>query len=250
MKYIPFLLVTVIAFSSCSVYKNSQTPDDVYYSPGTEKEGYAAASNNNDEYYSTTNDQYVRMRVKDPDRWSYFDDYNTDYYGGYGMGYSPYGSFGYSSFGYGISPWIGFGYWSPFSYWNSYYTWNSFYNPYYGGIVIVNPKIPSSNTYTRLRTFNPASYTNSSSNYNRNSAGRSTRSSSFSPYNYSQTIRSNYNNTNSSNRSYRPVYNRPSGDYNQPTRSYTPSFNSGSSGGGGGVRSGGGGGGGVSRPGR
>jgi hypothetical protein len=251
MKNIHFLLVSLLALSSCSTYKNSQTPDDVYYSPGTQKEGYTSGNQSNSDYYSTPNDQYVHLRVQDPSRWSYFDDYNTDYYGGYSaMGFSPY--YGYNSYGFGLSPWIGFGYYSPLSYWNSYYSWNSFYNPYYGAVVIVNPKIPSSGNYTRLGTFNPGSYSNRpalrGSNVNRPAA---TASNSFTPYNYSQTIRSNYSsnysnnnrNLNSSNFSNRPITNS-----SQPTRSYTPSSSFGGSSGGG--FRGGGGGGGASRPGR
>ena len=100
------------------------------------------------------------MRVQNPDKWSYFDDYNYDYYGrlfplwyssgiglsiGFGTGfYSPY---------YG-----GFGYYSPMSYYNSYYAWNSFYNPYYGGVVIVNGKNTTTPSYTRMSNFNPSAY--------------------------------------------------------------------------------------------
>src|SRR5882724_12167975 len=137
--YLP-LILAAIAFSSCSVYKNNQTPDDVYYSPGVSREDENASpsnNNSNNEYYSSANDQYVHMRVQNPDRWSYFDDYNSDYYGAYSpMSYGPYYGGG---IGYGYTPWIGFSYWGPMSFWNSYYTWNSFFNPYYGGAIIVNP---------------------------------------------------------------------------------------------------------------
>ncbi|HTB25882.1 MAG TPA: hypothetical protein VK711_10940, partial [Puia sp.] len=79
-------LVLLFSIYSCSTYKNSSvTPDDVYYSPGTPSNPKGTQSSNSD-YYSTPNDNYVQMRVQDPDRWSYFDDYNYDYYGGY----SPY----------------------------------------------------------------------------------------------------------------------------------------------------------------
>src|SRR5882724_4050173 len=138
------IIFTAVVFSSCSVYKNNQTPDDVYYSPGVSNPDEATASsnnntNNNSEFYSTPNDQYVHMRVQDPNKWSYFDDYNSDYYGAYSpAGYGPYSGSSFS-LGFGYVPWIGFGYWGPMSYWNSYYSWNSFYNPYYGGIIIVNP---------------------------------------------------------------------------------------------------------------
>jgi hypothetical protein len=237
------IIFVAIAFSSCSVYKSNQTPDDVYYSPGVSNlDESTAPSNNNSEYLSTPNDQYVHMRVQNPDKWSYFDDYNSDYYGAY----SPVGSSMYYNYGYGYaSPWVGFGYYGPMSFWNSYYSWNSFYNPYYGGIIIVNPKVSSSTAYTQMRTFNPSSYTNAGY-YNRKSVRTGTAaSSSFSNYSYSQTIRSNYNTGN--NASARPMYNRPSSNSAQPNRTYSPSSFGGSSGGG--SRSGGGGGGGgISRP--
>jgi hypothetical protein len=258
MKRNHFLLAaSLLSITACSTYKQTQTPDDVYYSPGTQQEELASNSSspNNGEYYSTPNDQYIRLKAQDPNRWSYFDDYSTDYYGGYG-GYSPmaYGAsaFGYyGSMGWGMSPWIGFSYWSPMTYWNSYYTWNGFYNPYYGGIIVTNPKIGNTGTVTRLSTFNPSSYANN--NYNRGNTRPSTAA--YTPYNYSQTIRRSYTansfNTNNPRQSYyRPATNNNSTLSNQ-NRTYTPrsssSFGGSSGGGGGGSR---GGGGGVSRPGR
>jgi hypothetical protein len=235
------IIPVVLLFSvySCSTYKNSSvTPDDVYYSPGTPSNPKGTQSTNSD-YYSTPNDNYVQMRVQDPDRWSYFDDYNYDYYGGYSP-YSAYSPYGYGSgFGMGIgfgtgfySPWYGgFGYYSPLSYYNSYYAWNSFYNPYYGGVVVINGKNTTTPSYTRMSTFNPSAYqgrfynsrpATSNSNYTSNSQ--------------------NYNSNNNLNRSNnsRPSYNNSS-NFNSGGRS-TGGF---SSGGGGASR-----GGGFSRPGR
>jgi hypothetical protein len=250
MKQIYFLLATmVIAFTGCSVYKNAQTPDDVYYSPGSSAKP-AAVNTSQDEYYNTgPSDQYVQMRVQNPARWSYFDDYN---YGAYSpLGYGGYGSgLGYGTglgygmgFGYGYGSLGGFGYYNPFSFWNSYYAWNNYYNPYYGSIVVVNPKSPSSSVYTGLRPFNPGSYSNS--NYNR--GGTNTRSSSYNPNSRSYRTVSSINGSGNSRR----TYNVSNGNSSQTTRSYTPSSYSNSSSGGGGSRSsGGGGGGGMSRPGR
>jgi len=249
--YIPIIFAAA-ALTSCSVYKNSQTPDDVYYSPGTPKQAVANSSNNsgsNNEYYSAQNDQYVQMKVQDPERWSYFDDYNYDYYSPYSpYGFSPYyaTTMGYGMYGmYGMCPWIGFGYYSPFTYWNSYYTWNSMYNPYYGGMVVVNPKIPSSTQYTQLRTFNPSSYSNNF--YNRGNNPLTKTTSAYQPYTYSQTIHNNYNTPNSNTLSRSSFFNRtPNSNFNsQPVRTFSaPSFGGS---GGGGVRFGGGG---IGRPGR
>lgn len=228
------LFIAAIAFSGCSAYKSAQTPDDIYYSTGKSASAAASTTNNNSEYYSTAaSDQYVRMRVSDPARWSYFDDYSA--YGsspvGYGGGFYDMGSYGY---GFG-SPWLTFGYWSPFTYWNSYYAWNSFYNPYYGNIVVVNPKLPSYSTYAHLRPFSAASYANG--NYN---GGSGTRISAFSPY--TQPSRS----TGTSSSSYRRFSNGSNYNNNyyhpssQPVRSFSPSSFNGGSSGGGGMRGGGG----------
>jgi hypothetical protein len=249
MKRVHFLIaVAILAFASCSTYKNSQTPDDVYYSQGAHQQGANAVSNNG-EYYSTANDQYVHMLVQDRARWSYFDDYYYDYYGGFGA--SCFSSFN-TYMMYGSTPWIGFGYWSPYTYWNSYYTWNTFYNPYYAGVVITspNPKAASmpggatSSPYTHLSTFSPTSYTNNIYARRNLNLGKSGYSSPQQPYNYSQTIRNNYSGGYYNNRS---LYGHPNNYYSQPTRTYSPPsyYNSP-----GGMRTGGSnfGGGGLSRP--
>lgn len=237
----PYTLISavVLLFSlgSCSVLRSNPTPDDVYYSPGAPAKAAASQSNNTD-YYSTPNENYVRMRVQDPDRWSYFDDYNYDYYGG-GF-YSPYGygsgiglSIGFGSGFYSpfYSPWYGgFGYYSPLSFYNSYYAWNNFYNPYYGGVIVVNGKNTTTPSYTRMSNFNPSAY---QGRYYNSRPGTGTN------------FTNNSQNTNSNNFN-RSFNNRPS--YSNPSMRTSPSnFSSGGGlgGGGGGSR-----GGGFSRPGR
>ena len=167
-------------------------------------------------------------------------------YGAYspmGYGISAYGYYG--AMGFGMSPWIGFGYYSPMTFWNSYYTWNGFYNPYYGGMIVTNPKI-GTGSVTRLNTFNPSSYTN----YAANRGNLKPSSSAYTPYNYSQTIRRNYSaNSFNSQGNTRQLYNRPNtinsnSTLSNQSRSYTPHTSSfGGSGGGGGMSRGGGGGG-------
>jgi hypothetical protein len=224
--------LSLFSLNSCSVLKSNPTPDDVYYSPGAPVNKSATTSqNNNSDYYSTPNDNYVKMRVQDPDRWSYFDDYNYDYYGsGY---YSPYAygtgiglsmGFGTGFYSPFYSPWYGgFGYYSPLSFYNSYYAWNSFYNPYYGGVVVVNGKNTTTPSYTRMSNFNPSAY-----------QGRYYNSR---PSTNTNNSLNNYNTNNNFNRSFnnRPNYSSPS-----PMRSSPSNFSSG-----GGMR-----GGGFSRPGR
>jgi hypothetical protein len=240
------IIIALVSFASCTVYRSNPTPDDVYNSPGTPSQSYSSSSDNSgsDEYYSAPNENYVRMRVEDPNRWSYFDDYNNDYYGGYSaLGYaSPY-SMGYG-FGMGYGPYMGgFGYYSPFSFWNSYYAWNSFYNPYYGGAVVVNGKNFSSPAYTRLSTFNPAGY-QTRSFVNRPNGTNRFNNGNTPANNSSQNYRRSNNNTNNNNYN-RPTYNRPMNQNTQPTRSAPSNFGGGGGGGGGATRGGGG-----SRPGR
>src|ERR1700712_79636 len=49
------LAISVVALSSCSVYKSGQTPDDVYYSPAPARVQARANNNNNDD------DSYVNV---------------------------------------------------------------------------------------------------------------------------------------------------------------------------------------------
>jgi uncharacterized membrane protein YgcG len=232
----PFVIAVIllISFSSCSVYRNSPTPDDVYYSPAKPVSSAAVTENNNPDYYSTPNENYVRMRVQNPEKWSYFDDYNYDYYG---SAYSPYSyapgmsvSIGFGTGFYSPYYYGGFGYYSPLSYYNSYYAWNNCYNPYYGGVVIVNGKNNTTPSYTRMSNFNPSAYQGKFYN-SRPSTSLSNTGSSRSGQNYYNTnANSNFNRSSNS----RPVY------YNNtnttPMRSSPSTFSSGggSSGGGGG----------------
>jgi hypothetical protein len=185
-----------------------------------------ATQGNNSDYYSTPNENYVKMRVQNPNKWSYFDDYSYDYYG---SGYAPYGySSGFGlSVGYGsgfYSPcYGGFGYYSPMSYYNSYYAWNNFYNPYYGGVVVINGKNNTTPSYTtRMSNFNPSAY---KSNYYNSRPGVHNNTGSFS----TRGIQNTYNTDGSSNYN-RSSNSRPS--YNNSN--YTPMRSSPSSSGGGG----------------
>ena len=266
-------ILSIVVLSSCSVYRSGQTPDDVYYSPARQQQSAAYVEadggrddgrryNNRDSYngyddYATADDRWLMMRVRNPYRWSLFDDYN--YYN-----YSPYSGFGWGGgfrpgwsmgmgFG-GLSMGYGFGgMYDPFGYsyynhFNNYWNWNSYYNPYAPNIIVVNPKNNPA-AFNRIRNFNLGSYNNN----NYNGRGLNRQGSSFTP---------RYNNTNNSrvgnrdsyynnNRVERRSYSTPSQD--RPVRTYQPSNNSSysprSSGGSSGSSSGSGGGGG-SRPAR
>jgi hypothetical protein len=204
--YLPLVCIIVFLSSCSSAYKTAQTPDDVYYSPGSQKQ--VAASGSNEYYNANADDQYLMMKSQDPNRWSYFDDYSYDnfyspYYSPYGM-YSPY-SFGYSPFGFysgfGFSPFMSFGFGG--GYLSNYYLWNGMYNPYYGGVIVVT-KYPTYNYYTQLHPFALTSYTGTAinnSNSFRTSNSNGLRTTSFSNNNFNRfSNNSFYNNSNGNNR--------------------------------------------------
>jgi uncharacterized membrane protein YgcG len=288
---IVFSSIVVIALSSCSsVYRTAQTPDDIYFSPGREEAAAYVQTDNTDDRagkyrndegeYLSQDDRVLKMRVHNRSMWSAFDDYG---YGGMGYAGMPYGGMGYNSMAYGgygygygssfgYSPWTygGLGLGLSFgNYYNNYYGWNNYYNPYYGGGVIVSKPGPTANT--RVRNFNPNTYSNRGFN-NSNTTGASTRPGSTRPagqsgFNNSNTntlgtsIRRVFSNgsNNSNSNADRGSYYTPNND--RPVRSYSPSSSNnsspvqtqstGSSGGSsGGSSSGGGGGSTGSRPGR
>ena len=145
------LAAVAIGVSSCStMYKSGQTPDDLYYSPAPQQrianndnndDGYYSDNQSNQEYVNVQTDQdrtaynsddnYLRMKVRNRAMWSAFDDYAmySPYYGssfGLGFGYNPYSFY---------SPFSSL-YYSPYSYygglgWGGLYGYNSFYNPYF-----------------------------------------------------------------------------------------------------------------------
>jgi len=288
---IVFSSIVAIALSSCSsVYRTAQTPDDVYFSPGREEaaayvqmdrtDDRGGKYRNDEGEYLSQDDRVLRMKVHNRNMWSAFDDYG---YGGMGYPGMPYGGMGYNSFAYGGYGGYGYGYGSSFgyspwrysgiglglsfgNYYNNYYGWNNYYNPYYGGGVISKPG-PTANT--RVRSFNPNTYSNRNFNGS-NSNSTMGRQGSVRP-----SVQSGYNNTNTLGTSIRKVFSGGSGNNNsnankgsyyspnndRPVRSYSPSNNNsspvrtqstGSSGGstGGSSSSGGGGGSTGSRPGR
>lgn len=231
--------VVVLGISSCSSSKQATSSDDMYSSSPSKSSGSSG-----DYYAAAPNDQYIQMKASDPERWSYFDDYDAydSYYapapayaGYYGMGYpSPYYGFGY---GYGFGPSFGLGFGDPFFMWDSYFMWNSwynpyFYNPYYGGGVLLVGKSGTS-VYSNLRAFGTTSYANGLAHYGVTGSSRNAvyRPGMVSTSAYNRAVAKSsasyrsFNNTNNGFRSF------------QSTRSYSPAFNTG----GGGFRGGSGG---------
>ena len=245
------MMVIVLLGSCTTAYKSGQTPDDVYFSPSKNGgEEYLAAKPKEynrvyrDDAYNDPNDNWLRMRVRNPYLWNRF-----DYYDMYGPSmYSP------SSWMYNWNSPYSFHYGS---YFNSFYNWNSFFNPYFTTMVVVTPKL-NPLKYANTRYFNTEGYKLTNPVYTR---GASLRSS------YLRSGSSNYNNSNSylgskegtlGNSLRKVVSGSSSGysngntytpsSYERPVRSYNPSSGGGLGGGSssGGFRSGGG----VSRPGR
>ena len=275
-KRILLLAAVAIGFSSCStMYKSGQTPDDVYYSPAPQQR--VAYSNNDDEYYDnsggqdeyvnvqtdqdrsaySSEDNYLRMKVRNPSLWSSLDDYG--YYGGsmyspysfgsrfgMGFGYNPYSFYSpYSNYGMGMGMGFGWGglyngFYNPYSFYNPYYP--SYGGHYYPGLISPKPgNVRPAGTYAPRRT-NLGTYSNRNGNAelnnNRNAPVRVFRNNNN---NYVNPRSSSPGNNTSPRRSAdRTSESRPTRTFersnNTPsTPSYSPSSNSGSrsSGGGG-----------------
>lgn len=164
-KNLVYLLSAVILFTSCSTaYKTSQTPDDVYYSPAKKiyvDDRYDTYASSSDNYYS--DDDYLRMKVRDRYKWGSIDDYNYWYDSRYYNNnfYSPYTSYlslglGYG-FGYGLGAYPIYSY-NPYS----YNPWNSWYSPYYTVVYYKNPNVyykPLRNN-TNFSGYNNRNYSN------------------------------------------------------------------------------------------
>lgn len=75
------LLVAALGtLGSCATYKNGQTPDDVYYSPGRTVEQYVVSDQRNAERYDADRFEDMRLRqsIRDP-RFRNMDDFNDDW---------------------------------------------------------------------------------------------------------------------------------------------------------------------------
>ena len=206
-----YLLYITILLAACSpAYKTSQTPDDVYYSPGQK----IIPADDYETYSSSSDDEYLRMKVKDPDKWGSIDDYNYWYDSRYYHDnyYSPYTSTLSLSVGYGA-------YYPSYSY-NPYWynPWYSWYSPYYTVVYYKNPAV----YYKPVHQYSLTGYNNK--NYN----------------NYNLPLQ-NSNRSNMYNNSNSNVNRTKTSNFNQNNNSNPVRMFGGSSGGGGGSRISGGG---------
>lgn len=221
-----YLIASAVFFAGCSsVYKSSQTPDDVYYSPAREvKEAADARTDRYNDYTSSSEDNYLRMKIQNHYRWNSIDDFDywynpgyayNNYYGGYNS-FNPYIS---------INPYVLNNWYSPY-YYSSYSPgWFGSYYPSYGYgyghytpvYVIKNPVRNTTVARPALTGYSNRNYnnTNTNSNVRRQTLGSSMRRA-FTPNNNNNT----YNNNNRSN-------NNTSTD--RPVRTYSPPPSSGGS---------------------
>ncbi len=144
----------MLLLSSCSsAYKATSTPDDVYYSPAPDAK--AGAEDRYDDYTSSSDDNYLRMKVRNRYQWNGIDDYSYWNDSRYDFGYScsPSRSVLLNPY----NPYFGFAY-TPWGYWN---------NPAYTLVYYKNPQVYYGNTGKT----NLTAYRNKNYNTNRNSFG-------------------------------------------------------------------------------
>lgn len=201
MKFILLLTAAAAILGGCSgTYKSSQTPDDLYYSPARGAEEGAAGYY--DEYTSSSEDRYLRMKVRNHYKWSDIDDYtywndsrmmydqsfyyNYNYTNNYAY-YNPWmwnDSYYYNrlsnAWGWGWGAQLGYGYFGGYSPW---------YNPWYTVISYKNPKVfRGSTSGSGLTAYGNRGINNSNRNNNGNDRY------------YTPNSQTKYNNNNSSAR--------------------------------------------------
>jgi hypothetical protein len=205
-----FLLLAFSAalLTSCSTYKAGQTPDDVYYSPAREvvaKQQKEEKRDRYEEYVSSEDDRYLRMKIRNRDRWSTIDDYTYwndsryfdcnsiyaynryDYYNKYNNSYLD----NYRT-NYMYNSCVSNNY-----YRTNYFGYGGFYSPRYPVVYYKSPKVYTGNTgKSNLSSYRNTNYNNSNYNY-----GKGSNPASFGTLMkrvFSESNNSNGNNTGSS----------------------------------------------------
>jgi len=203
-KNLVYLLFAVALLTSCSsAYKSSQTPDDVYYSPA-KKIIVADQADQYESYTSSSDDDYLRMKVRDRERWSTIDDYNYWYDSRYYANnyFSPYTSY--------LSLGLGFGSYPYYNSYNPYWysPWASWYSPYYTVVYYKNPTV----YYKPQVRNNLTGYTNRNYNNSNMPLRNGNRSNTYnnSNINTNRTRTTNYQNQNNDSRPARTFNNSSS----------------------------------------
>lgn len=122
-------LAMVLLMSGCSTYKASRTPDDVYYSPA--KPAMDREDEDRYESYGNSEDNYLRMKVRNRYQWDGIDDYSYWNDSRYDFGYSCFPSRSVL-----LNPYYGVNVWNP------YYIapWGNYYNPIYTVVYYKAPR--------------------------------------------------------------------------------------------------------------
>ncbi|MBS1627665.1 MAG: hypothetical protein JSR09_09510 [Bacteroidetes bacterium] len=209
--------LTILILSSCSTaYKSTQTPDDVYYSPATgadDKETVKSNKQNDryENYLSSTDDNYLRMKVRNYSLWSGIDDYAYWYDSRYDFSYYNLWNPGYF-YGYNYNYYNGYIFYP-------YYLggWGGYYmpNPVIYVIGYKNPKTTvatSGGSGSYLTTYKNNTYNNSNYNLKTNPYRRE---------GFGSLIKQVFSSSNNNNSS---ASNNTSWD--RPARTFTPSTNS------------------------
>jgi hypothetical protein len=252
------VLAIVIGLASCSTaYRQGQTPDDVYYSPAKEKERtYASADNNRqynqsqrsnnnyDDYTSSSEDDYLRMKIQNRYRWSTLDDYDYWYSPSYAFnnyyGYNSFNPFLFNSWGLSFyySPFASI---QPYGWFNNYYPTYGYYTPYSGYFGHAygygyTPVFLTQTARNGVRRPLLGGYVNNGMGYNNNN-NRSRNTGRYIPAFNNTDSRFNNRNNNSinNNNNFNRSNNNSNNNNSAPVRSFTPSSSGSSSGGGGGV---------------
>lgn len=218
----PAILLSILGLgllTGCATaYKNGQTPDDLYYSPGRpagevtqdrlsqrEDQAYEA-------YQTGIDDQYLRMKVANRYRWDMLDDFDYWYDSRYDFSYSNYNYYLTNPYASWNPQWyLNIGYGSPYYPWGYSWGWNS---PIY---TLVHYAIPSygyggSTSGSNISAFRNRSYQNSNLGYFNQKTGQFTTSGSNNSF--SNLLRRVFTTT------------APNGTVNtfdRPVRTFTPS---------------------------
>ena len=212
-KKLFFIIAVAFLFTGCATtYRAGQTPDDVYYSPGNNQQS-------DDNYINPEEDNYLRMKVQNNNRWGTLDDfdywYDSRYYGNHFYAFNnpysfhnPYNYWG-SSFYSPYSYWFSFGY-SPwgFSPWGWGYSPWGYYSPYTTVVYYKNRNLYSGNVLNG----NMNGYRNNlynSNNYNITNGDKTNKRS------FGSLFKSNF-----SSREQNSNYIPQNGSKNQPVRTF------------------------------
>jgi hypothetical protein len=157
MKHKFLLLISIVVLAtSCATYNAGQTADDVYYSP-TREVKEAEVKKREDRYQAPANpeeEQYIRMLVRNRNRWSVIDD--NDYWYD-----SRYNHCNWNC-NWAMNNWNTGFYYSP---WRPIFGFGGMYSPAYPIVYYRNPKLYTGTTgKANLNTYRNSSYNNS--NYN------------------------------------------------------------------------------------